>query len=370
MLRRSACLRTFKASALKDLTTAKNMKRPLPSMKDVKFGTLFAPSMVEIDWSLQNGWEAPVMKDFGPLSLMPQIGALHYALQTFEGMKAYRDEPTDTVRMFRPDMNAARLNRSFDRLCFPAFDNNEFVEVLKIWLRANRHWIPTEANHSLYIRPNGIGNNHNLRVGPADSVKLYIIGSPVGPYYPGKFEPVKLYADRENKRAWPGGTGAHKLGANYAGPMYVQKKADAMGYQQILWLAPDDTMDEVGAMNFMFLWKNEQGERELVTAPLDGTILPGVTRDSILKMCKQWGEFKVTEKRVKIQTLVEKLVKGDVEEMFGCGTAAIVTAIKALHFDGTEYAVPTGDNTVTMRVMKELTDIQYGRKAHEWSVTV
>jgi branched-chain amino acid aminotransferase len=300
---------------------------------------------------------------------MPQISGLHYGLQCFEGLKAYRDDK-NVVRMFRPDMNAKRMQSSAARLAFPSFDEKEWVECVKEVVRGCKTWVPQQAGHSLYLRPTLIGNNQNLQVGPADTVKFFVIASPVGPYYKTGFKPVKLVAERVARRSWPGGTGAFKLGSNYAGPIVHQVRHAKEGYQQILWLAPDDTMDEVGAMNFAMLWKNEQGERELITAPLDGTILPGVTRDSILTLAREWNEFKVTEGRCTIQRVQRALDEGRVEEMFGCGTAAIITAVDGLKVDDKVYAVPCPENSIAKRFMKAILDIQTGVKPHPWSVVV
>jgi len=342
---------------------------PLPSLEGVGFGQIFCPHMLECDYTPDEGWGAPVIRDFGPLQLLPQVSALHYGLQCFEGLKAYKDAK-GAVRLFRPDMNAKRMQTSMARLVFPTIEVNDWVETLTEYTRGCKTWVPQQAGHSLYLRPTAIGNNKNLQVGPADRVKFFIISSPVGPYYKTGFRPVKLVAERVARRSWPGGTGAYKLGANYAGPIVHQVRHAKEGYQQILWLAPDDTMDEVGAMNFMMLWKNDQGERELVTAPLDGTILPGITRDSVLTLTHGWGEFKVSERRVKIQDVERALKEGRVEEMFGCGTAAIVTAVDCLKVDENVYTVPCPENSVAKRIMNEILDIQTGKKEHPWSVVI
>ena len=325
--------------------------------------------MMQADWKAASGWGDPRITDFGPLSLPPQAACLHYAVQCFEGMKAYKDAK-GTVRLFRPDMNARRLKRSMERLCLPSFEEKEFLECLKTLVRLDKDWVPSEDGYSLYLRPTAIGNNLKLSVGPSDSCLFYIILSPVGPYYPAGFKPVKLIIDQVNHRSWPGGTGEFKLGANYAGTIYHQVQHAKRGYAQVLWLGPKNVVDEVGAMNFMAVWKNKEGERELITAPLDGTILPGVTRDSILQMTRKWGELKVTEKRFTAEDLVEALKEHRVEELFGCGTAAIVTVIDGMEYAGEKFAVPCPAKGVAVRCMHEILDIQYGRKPHEWSVAI
>jgi len=325
---------------------------------------------VDCDWTEKNGWEAPVMKDFGPLTLPIQSGGVHYALQCFEGCKAYYSATDDTYRLFRPDMNAARMNRSMARLAFPTYDEAEWVKVMSEFVRANKDFIPKEEGYTLYLRPAAVATNENLRVGPADSVKLFYIASPVGPYYPNGFKPVKLICDRTHKRAWPGGSGDNKVGCNYAGTITHQVQHAKAGFQQVLWLGPNEELNEVGAMNIMVLWKNADGVRELVTPALDGTILPGITRNSVLSTCQSWNDFKVTERQVQLSELEAALKEKRVEEVFGCGTAAIITAVDGLRIDNVDYAVPCPENSTARRILDELSDIQYGRKKHEWSVVL
>lgn len=345
--------------------------KALPSLQGVGFGTIFAPHMFQADWTQKGGWEAPYISDFGNLSLPPQCSSLHYGLQCFEGMKAYIGQKGE-IRMFRPEMNMRRLNRSMTRLCFPTFEETDLLHGIKELLKMDRSWIPTEKGYSLYIRPTAISTNHALGVAPSDAIKLYVINSPVGPYYATGFKPVKLYVDTKNHRAWPGGTGEYKLGANYAGPIALQKVAAKDGFQQILWLGPNDVVDEVGAMNFMIVWKNKQGERELITAPLDGTILPGVTRDSILTLARQMGELKVTEKRFTIHEVVEASEQGRIEEAFGCGTAAIVTTVEGMQVGDKYLKIPLPDEnkSLAIRFMNKILDIQYGAVDSEWATIV
>jgi branched-chain amino acid aminotransferase len=350
----------------KDILIKSNAGRgSLPDMTGVQFGQMFSPHMFEVD-SIKNVWGRPRIHDFGNISIPPQCGALHYALQCFEGLKAYKDA-NGNARLFRPDMNMKRLQSSMQRLCFPRFDEAELVECLRTLIKIDKDFIPAQRGYSLYIRPTAIGTNENLRVGTSDQCKLYIITSPVGPYYPNGFKPISLLVHTKAKRAWPGGTGCYKLGANYAGPIYHQTQCPP-GYPQILWLGPGDVVDEVGAMNFMVLWKTESGELELATAPLDGTILPGVTRDSILTLVREWGEVKVSERRFTIHDIKKALAEKRVVEMFGCGTAAIITQVDALLIDDVRYDVPTGE--LSLKVLDTLQKIQYGEVEHSWSCIV
>lgn len=343
--------------------------KALPSLQGVGFGTIFAPHMFQVDWTEKAGWGTPLISDFGNLSLPPQCSGLHYGLQCFEGMKAYIGQKGE-IRLFRPEMNMRRLQTSMDRLCFPTFDNADLLHGIKELIKMDKSWIPTEKGYSLYLRPTAISNNEALGVAPSDAVKLFVINSPVGPYYPTGFKPVKLLVDTKHHRAWPGGTGAFKLGCNYAGPISVQREASKKGFQQILWLGPNDVVDEVGAMNFLIVWKNKQGEREIITAPLDGTILPGVTRDSILSLARELGDIKVTEQRFTIHDVIEASEQGRIEEAFGCGTAAIVTAVEGIQVGDKYLNIPVPEKSLAVKFMNNILDIQYGAVDHEWATIV
>ena len=299
-------------------------------------------------------------------------------MAAFEGMKAYRDA-AGKVRLFRPDMNMKRLSSSMVRLAMPPLDEAGYLACIKRLVALERSWVPDGDGFSLYLRPTVIGTQPTLGVGPSRSIKLFTICCPVGPYYPEGFKPVSIYAERDAVRAWPGGVGDRKLGGNYAPTILIQKDAAARGYSQVLWLVGKELqVTEVGTMNFFVMWTRRDGVRELVTAPLDGTILPGVTRDSILALARGWGEFNVREARFTMGELADALREGRVEEAFGAGTAAVVSPVKSLHFDGTNFEVPLGKGSgsnvgagpLTQRFWKELLDIQYGRKEHAWSVVI
>jgi branched-chain amino acid aminotransferase len=359
----------------KDLVNvAKPTDAKLPSMKGVGFGTVFAPHMLVCDWTAEKGWGAPTIDNFKPFQTSPAASGIQFGLQCFEGMKAYRDPETNVARMFRPDRNAARLNSSSARLTCPTFDEHEFVECLRELIKVDKEWIPTDPNHSLYVRPTIVSTKPSLEVTATDAARFFIITSPVGPYYPTGFKPVKLLVSEKAHRAWPGGTGAAKIGPNYAGPIPHQIEAAKMGYGQVLWLGPNGVIDEAGAMNFMMLWTNEQGERELITAPLDGTILPGITRDSILTLAREkfGNEFKVSEKRFTIDQVAKALDEKRVEEMFGCGTAAIITVVDGLRYGEKVFDVPCpGEgSSYALRFMNEIVGIQTGKIPSAWSVVV
>ncbi|KAG5501553.1 hypothetical protein JKF63_03383 [Porcisia hertigi] len=380
-------LTTFKAADLKKTLVAN--PPPLPPMKGVAFGTVFTPHMVTIDFD--NGtWDAPRIAPFADFTLAPQTSCLHYATQCFDGMKVYADiSDIETVskgerlgmqklRLFRPDQNIARLQDSMRALCFPSFDADEFMKVLVEFVKTEKDYVPKESGYSLYLRPAAIGTTKSLGAHPSRSVRLFVIASPVGPYFPPQegnsgavaISPLSLLVAEERKRAWPGGTGGTKLGANYAGPLIAQEEAHARGYDQVLWLGSKDEVQEVGAMNFCTLWRTREGKTTLVTAPLDGTVLPGVTRDSILALARSWGEFEVSERPYFVSELVEALTEGRVMECFGCGTAAVVAPVKVLAYRGKEYKVPCPEQSYARRFLHELLDIQYGKKPSPWSVKI
>jgi branched-chain amino acid aminotransferase len=271
------------------------------------------------------------------------------------------------------------------------------VELIKM----EREWIPKEEGYSLYVRPTVISTFPVLGVQPSQEVLAYVILSPVGPYYKSGFNPVKLYASPDYVRAWPGGTGFAKCGGNYAMTMLAQEEARRKGYTQVLWLYGDDhQVTEVGTMNQFFMWRRPGSkDAELVTAPLDGTILAGVTRDSILQLARKWGEFEVSERHFTMGEVIKAIEEGRMLEAFGCGTAAIVSPVESIFFTKTsewraassrayvaclltrsrgradkEYRIPVDPKLragpVAHRFMRSILDIQYGRTPHPWSVVI
>lgn len=352
--------------------------KPKPENKDLVFGKTFTDHMLEIDWTVEKGWHSPVIKPYENFSMSPAVSSLHYGMQCFEGMKAYRDEKNN-IRIFRPELNMARMNNSMTRLSMPGFDGDQLIRCLEELLKVEKEWIPQERGYSLYIRPTGISTQPTLGVGAPQECKLYVILSPVGPYYPEGFNPVKLYASKKCVRAWPGGTGDVKIGGNYAATIEPQMDAARKGYTQCLWLFGDDAeVTEVGTMNFFVLWDKADGSgRELLTAPLDGTILPGVTRQTVLDLAREWGEFEVSERVFTMKELTSALDENRVVEAFGCGTAAVVSPIKAIHYEGKEYDVPLQKENpdalaghLTQKFWDTITGIQYGAIESPYSIVV
>jgi len=358
-----------------EITLTTEPKTQLPK-EQLTFGTTFSDHMLEVDWTAEEGWGAPKISPYHNLSVDPAASVFHYALECFEGMKAYRDDEGN-VRMFRPDCNMERMNTSMERLALPNFDGDGLVECMKELLKIDKDWIPQGEGYSLYIRPTGISTHPCVGVARAASAKIYVILSPVGPYYPEGFAPVKLLAGDEYVRAWPGGTGDTKIGGNYGPTILPQSEAAAKGFQQLMWLFADGDehlVTEVGTMNVMFVWTNLDGELELVTAPLNrGDILPGVTRRSVLELVEGWGTMKVTERNITMREVVAAVDEGRMVEAFGCGTAVVVSPIELINYNGKDLQIPLELGNVgktAQRLWDEITGIQLGRIEHEWSVKV
>ncbi|XP_062387714.1 branched-chain-amino-acid aminotransferase, mitochondrial isoform X1 [Sardina pilchardus] len=362
---------SFKAA---DLTIEKNPSlKPKPDPSKLLFGKQFSDHMLTIYWSEQDGWQVPQIKPFQNLSLHPAASALHYSIELFEGMKAFRGVDNH-IRLFRPMHNMERMHRSADRCCLPLFDKAELLECIRKLVEVDQEWVPYSTDASLYIRPTFIGIEPSLGVSRAGHALIFVIIGPVGPYFTtGAFNPVSLLADPAYVRACRGGVGAYKMGGNYGPTIAVQNVANQQGCQQVLWLYGDEEeITEVGTMNLFIYWTTESGEKELVTPPLDGIILPGVTRQSLLDLARDWGEFKVTERTLTMKELMDSLAAGRVLEVFGAGTACVVCPVGSLLYRGKTYDIPTMKNgpDLAKRFYKELTDIQYGRTQSKWAPLV
>ncbi len=365
------------AQASKLVTVKTESPKEKTPAEKLKFGHTFSDHMFEIDWSATKGWSTPTIRPHGPLTIDPAASSLHYALQGFEGMKAYIDKSGD-IRLFRPEMNMNRINSTAKRLLLPQIDPDQALLCLKELVRLDKSWIPNKRGYSLYIRPTIISTTPFLGVAPPTEAKFYIITSPVGPYYPTGFAPIKLLADPKFVRAWPGGTGAVKCGGNYAMSIGPAREAAEKGYSQLLWLFGEDhQVTEVGTMNQFWLWRSAvDGEKELVTAPLDGTILPGVTRDSVIRLAKSWG-VRVREEHYTMKEVISAIEDGRMIEAFGSGTAAVVSPVNGVGFLGKDYEIPLSPTNpaqqagdFTKKVADTLESIQYGDVPHEWSVVV
>ncbi|KAJ7786054.1 branched chain amino acid aminotransferase [Mycena metata] len=365
------------------ITRNTNPATPPPSNQLV-FGHTFTDHMLTIPWDAVSGWGTPEIKPYGPFQMEPSATVLHYAQTTFEGMKAYRDEE-GKVTLFRPDMNMKRLNNSARRLALPNFDGNALLDLIKRLIHIDRHWIPQEPGHSLYVRPTMIGTQKAIGVGPPNEALLFVILSPVGPYYASGFKPIALHGTTEFVRAAPGGTGAYKLGANYAAGVMPQKSAAALGYSQNLWLHGEEHyLTEVGTMNMFIVFTTEDGSTELVTPPLDGMILPGVTRDSVLALAREHASGKtklanlaekliVSERSVTMKEVKAAAAAGRLVEMFGAGTAAVISPVDRIGYMGEDIHIPTGEDgmgPVSRPIWTELVGRQMGSIPSEWSIPV
>lgn len=367
---------TFTFNDLEIQLQPRHLRRKKPNDNSLPFGKYFADHMFESYWTKDSGWGKPKICAFHDLQIHPAAKVLHYAHSLFEGMKAYRGLD-GKIRLFRPELNVKRLLSSAKRLALPAFDAQEFLRCLIRLVNIDKYWVPTAPLSSLYIRPAFMGIQPTLGVGPSCEALLYVITGPVGSYHSTCVEAVGLLADSKYVRSWPGGTGDKKLGCNYASTISVQMDASAMGLQQVLWLyGEDQQITEVGAMNIFVLLRGKDGVPELVTPPLNGLVLPGITRMSILDLTREWNEFKVSERIITLGELKEALKEDRLMEVFGCGTACVISPVdKIVHRRGKqleELYIPTMKSELALyaRITKSITDIQYGIVGHPWSLEV
>ena len=339
-----------------------------PDEKHLVFGKHLTDYMYVCDWSQEEGWHDARIVPEGPIALEPSCMTLHYAQETFEGLKAYR-RADGKIQLFRPEMNAKRMQNSNARLCMPEFPVEDFVNAVKALVKVEEAWVPSEPETSLYIRPFCFATEASLGVHMASAYKFVIICCPVGAYYAAGLDPVKILVEDELVRAVRGGTGYTKCGGNYAASILGQVKAEKLGYEQVLWLDGETRtyVEEVGSMNIMFKINGE-----IWTAPIEGTVLPGVTRDSMIQLLKDWG-YKVREEHLKITDLMEAGHNGTLEEVFGTGTAAVITPVGELRYKDDVVRIndeKTGE--LTQKLYDTLTGIQWGRvedKFH-WTIPV
>ena len=298
------------------------------------FGTIFTDHMFLMDHTPEKGWHDARIVPFQNFSLHPASTVFHYAPEVFEGLKAYRTAD-GKVQLFRPEENAKRLNNSAERICLPQIPEEDFIEILKEFVKTEKDWVPHSEGTSLYIRPFLFGNDESLGVHTVHHAVFCIIASPSGSYYPEGINPVKIMIEDEDVRAVRGGTGYTKCGGNYAASTRAAERAGQKGYSQVLWLDGVERkyIEEVGAMNVMF----KIGD-EIVTPALTGSILPGVTRKSCVEMLKSEG-YKVSERRLSVDELGEALKAGKLEEAWGTGTAAVVSPIGELCYKGEKFTI-------------------------------
>ncbi|MBS4979965.1 MAG: branched-chain amino acid aminotransferase [Lachnospiraceae bacterium] len=335
---------------------AKQLKEK-PDENALGFGKYFTDYMFTMDWTKEKGWHNATIEPYGPIQLDPATMVLHYAQETFEGLKAYKTKE-GKILLFRPEMNAKRFANSNRRLCMELLPEEMFVDAIATLVSYEKDWIPTAEGTSLYIRPFMFATESAVGVHPSNAYKFMILLSPVGAYYPEGVNPVKIYVEDEYVRAAKGGTGFTKCGGNYAASIAAQVKAEKLGYTQVLWLDGVERkyVEEVGTMNAMFII-----EHKIVTAPCDGTVLPGVTRDSVIQLLKSWG-YVVEERHLSIEELMEAGRNGSLQEAFGTGTAAVISPIGKLNYKGESITIndfQTGE--ITQRLYDTLTGIQWGK---------
>jgi len=334
------------------------------------FGDIFSDHMLTIVYSADmGGWQSPEIKPLTNLALHPGTMVLHYGQQVFEGLKAFAGPNEDDILLFRPDMNVSRFNRSCERLCIPSIDPELFMDQMGKLIRTDKDWIPRSPGTSLYVRPTVIATDIHLGVRPSREYLFFIILSPVGAYYPEGFEPVRIMVTDQYVRASRGGMGEVKTAANYAASLLAAEKAHAEGFTQVLWLnAVDKTgVEEVGTMNIFFRIKDE-----LITPSLGGTILPGVTRDSVLRLASDMG-MKVTERVISVEEVVAAAENGALREIFGSGTAAVISPVSLFRYKGRDYVVADGKTgKLAAQLFDEITGMQTGIKPdpYGWVVNI
>ena len=328
-----------------------------PDSSILGFGKYFTDHMFIMDYSKDEGWHDARIVPFGRFPIHPASTVLHYGSEIFEGLKAYR-KADGSIQMFRPLENIRRMNRSAVRMCLPEIPEDLALEVLTKFVFFEQDWVPSANGTSLYIRPFMFGNDESLGVHSVKNATFMIITSPVGSYYKEGINPVKIMIESDDVRAVRGGTGEAKCGGNYAASNRAGERAEQMGYSQVLWLDGVERkyIEEVGAMNVMFKINGE-----VVTPMLAGSILPGITRKSILELLKKEG-IPAVERLISIDELVEAMENGTLEEAWGCGTAAVVSPIGELCYNGKKYAVNGGKiGELTQHLYDTLTGIQWGK---------
>ncbi|HIT90046.1 MAG TPA: branched-chain amino acid aminotransferase [Candidatus Merdenecus merdavium] len=332
------------------------------------FGTIFTDHMFIMDYTYGQGWHDARIVPYQPLMLDPAAMVFHYGQEMFEGMKAYYGVDGSTL-LFRPEKNAQRANHTCHRLCMPNIEELDYIQAIKALVKVDESWVPTKEGTSLYIRPYMIATEPRLGVRPSQTYHFVIILSPVGAYYPEGLDPVKIWVEENYIRAANGGIGEAKTGGNYVASMKAQEEAAKYGYSQVLWLDAKEKkyVEEVGAMNIFF----KIGET-IITPQLTGSILPGVTRDTCISLCKEWG-YTVEERRISIGELEMAAKEGTLKEVWGTGTAAVISPVGELNIHHHPLKVADGEiGELSQRLYDTVTAIQLGKieDVHGWVLKV
>jgi len=350
--------RYYRSEVTVEITIKKADKlKKHPEDSALGFGNFFTDHMFNMDYNLEKGWHNPRIEPYGPIEMDPSTTVLHYAQAIFEGLKAYRTDSGE-IQLFRPKDNLKRFNKSGHMLCIPELDEEFVLKALLKLLNIEKDWVPAEQGTSLYIRPTIIATDPYLGLRTSHTYRFFIILSPVGAYYPEGFDPVKMWVTTDYVRAVRGGVGMAKTAGNYAASLYATHLANEDGYTQVMWLDGVDLeyVEEVGSMNIFFLIGDE-----LITPELNRSILPGITRDSVIQLARSWN-VKVVERRISIHEIYEAHENGALKEIFGSGTAAVISPVGMIKFSGKEITI--GDGSVgpfAGKLFNELMDIQYGR---------
>ncbi len=349
------------------VTLTKNPKAK-PDPDNLKFGRTFTDHMFLMDYTPEKGWHDGRIVPYAPLELDPACTVFHYGQEMFEGLKAYKTKE-GKVQLFRPDMNAKRTNNTNQRMCMPQIDEELFVDAVKAVVDVDRDWIPQKENTALYIRPFIIATQPKLDVSASDNYLFIIILSPVGPYYENGLAPTKIYVEDEYIRSAMGGTGFAKIGGNYAAAMIAEKKAHDMGFDQVLWLDAKEKkyVEEIGTSNAFF-----KIDGEIYTSSLIGTILPGITRASMIEVMKEWG-YKVNETRFTIDEIFKAGEEERLEEVFATGTAAVISPVGELYWNDKKLVINNGQiGELSQKLYDELYGIQTGEIEDKrgWTVPV
>ena len=352
---------------IKITKTTNPQPKPVKGQK-LGFGKIFTDHMFVMNYTEGKGWHDPRIEPFHNISLSPAAMVYHYGQEMFEGLKAYKG-PDGNVYLFRPDMNAKRTNATNDRLVIPQLPVEDFVQAVAAVVDVDRDWVPTEPGTSLYIRPFIIATDEFLGVAPSKTYLFMVILSPSGAYYESGLAPVGIWIEDEYVRAVRGGIGFAKTGGNYAASLIAQQKAHDAGYSQVLWLDGVERkyIEEVGAMNIFFKIAGK-----IVTPSLNGSILPGITRNSVLQLCRDWG-YEVEERKISAEELLEAQSNGTLEECFGTGTAAVISPVGKLRYKDDVMTINGGDiGPVSQKLYDTITGIQTGILPDEkgWRVKV
>ena len=335
------------------------------------FGKYYTDHMITCDWSEADGWAEPELVPYGPLSLDPATAVFHYGQEIFEGMKAYR-QPDGSISLFRPEANARRFAKSAARLALPEMPEDLFLETVHTLVRQDAGWVPSNVGESLYLRPFMIATEVGLGVRPSNKAKYILIATPAGAYFdPSK--PVSVWISTEYVRAAQGGTGEAKCGGNYAASLIAQKAAAAQGCDQVVWIDAKERkwIEEMGGMNLYFV-KGKGADATVVTPMLTGTLLPGITRDSILSAAKDLG-YKTDEVMLSIDDWRDGIASGEISEIFACGTAAVIAPVgQAKSAMGTWVTGDGKPGPITMQIRNHMLAIQHGSEAdtHNWMKSV